>query len=48
MFNNFRDADSYCAFADAPTLDDEVQEQEMEVREQLTEERILNAVNVFI
>lgn len=39
MFNNFRDSDSYFAFADAPTLDDEVREQEMDVLEKLTEER---------
>lgn len=31
MFNNFRDTDSYLAFVDAPTLDEEIQEQEQEV-----------------
>jgi hypothetical protein len=39
MFNDFRDVDSYLAFADAPTLDDEVREQELDLLEQLPEER---------
>jgi hypothetical protein len=39
MFDNFKDVDSYLAFADAPTLDDEVREQEMDVMEQLTADR---------
>lgn len=39
MFDNFRDADSYLAFADAPTLDEEVREQELDMLEHLPEER---------
>ena len=44
MFNNFRNPDSYVAFVDAPTIDEEVKDQEQEVLhfrniEHLPEER---------